>query len=59
MYIEKYAFFEDKIKGHNIFRIIEQKASRIFVTDKFVQTVKQNKLKGFRFSLVWDSEAED
>ncbi len=59
MYIEKYAFFEDRIKGHNIFRIIEQKASRIFVTDKFVQTVKQNKLKGFRFSLVWDSEAED
>lgn len=59
LYFKKYVFIEDVLKGYDIFKITDKRGSLVFVSDKFVQTVKQNKLKGFRFSLVWDSEAED
>ena len=57
MYFEKYAFLEDVVKGHDIFKITDKRGSFVFVSDEFVQTVKRSKLKGFRFELAWDSEA--
>ena len=57
MYFEKYAFLEDVVKGHDIFKITDRRTSHVFVSDRFAQTVEQSKLKGFRFELAWDSEA--
>ena len=57
MYFKKYVFFEDVVKGHDIFTITDKKGTCFFVSDRFVQTVERSKLKGFRFELAWDSEA--
>ena len=57
MYVEKYAFFSEIVKGHNIFKTTAENLGPVFVSDEFVQTVKRSKLKGFRFELAWDSEA--
>lgn len=57
MYFKKYVFFEDVVKGHDIFTITDKKGTYFFVSDGFVQTVERSKLKGFRFELAWDSEA--
>lgn len=59
MYVEKYAFYENIIKDHNIFKISIQRISHIFVSEKFVETIEKNELTAFRFKLVWDSEAKD
>ena len=56
-YMEKYEFFENVVKGYDIFKITDDKCGSIFVSDRFVQTVERSKLKGFRFELAWDSEA--
>ena len=56
MYVEKYAFFSEIVKGHNIFKTTAENLGPVFVSDEFVQTVKRSKLKGFRFELAWDSE---
>ena len=58
MCFDKFAFREEVIKTHCIFKIIDAPKSYVFVTDEFVNTVKKNRLKGFSFELVWDSEAE-
>ena len=57
MYFKKYVFFEDVVKGYDIFKITDRRTSHVFVSDRFVQTVERSKLKGFRFELAWDSEA--
>lgn len=54
----KYVFNEDVIASCNIFKIVDLPRGYVFVTDNFVNAVKKNKLKGFSFDLVWDSEAE-
>ena len=56
MYVEKYAFFEEVVKGHDIFTLKDKSGTCIFASDRLVQTINQSKLKGFRFELVWDSE---
>ena len=51
-----YSFIENRIKNHNIFKIIDKKTSLFpFVSDEFVKTVKNEKLNGFEFELIWDS----
>lgn len=54
----KYAFRESTIEGHSIFKIVDEPISCVFVTDDFVNLVKESNLEGFCFKLVWDSEEE-
>ena len=48
-----YDFIEEKIASP-IFRIKED--AGLFVTDEFVETVRQSDLKGFGFRRLWNSE---
>ena len=50
------SFFEEVVKGHDIFTLKDKSGTCIFASDRLVQTINQSKLKGFRFELVWDSE---
>ncbi len=59
MRFEKYAFkICDELVNYNIFKIIDEPTRKAFVSDKFKDTVEMNRLTGFRFELVWDSEEE-
>ena len=51
-----YVFNEEKIKGTNLFKIIDEPLKRPFVSDEFRKRVVDNKLTGFKFELAWDSE---
>ena len=44
-----YGFFEEKIDGNDLFRL-QKKYFATFVSQKFVQAVKNNKLTGFSFA---------
>lgn len=54
----KLAFIEEKVRGNHIFKLVEKKLSPVYVSDEFRQRVINNGLTGFKFELVWDSEAE-
>lgn len=54
----KYEFIKEKVEGQHIFKIIDEPLRRPFVSDEFRQRVLESNLKGFKFELVWDSEAE-
>ena len=54
----KLAFIEEKVRGNHIFKLVEKKLSPVYVSDEFRQRVIDNGLTGFKFELVWDSEAE-
>lgn len=56
--IHKYVFKPQALEGCTIFKIPERKSLRVFVTDAFKEAVEANKLKGFSFELLWDSEAD-
>lgn len=59
MAFQKYAFkMCEELKETNIFKIVDEKKRRAFVSDKFKQTVEENNFTGFKFRLVWDSERE-
>lgn len=47
--IAVYGFFEEKINGNDLFRLQKNNLS-IFVSQKFVQAAKKNKLTGFSFT---------
>ena len=55
----KLAFIEEKVRGNHIFKLTEHKLSSPYVSDEFRQRIIDNDLTGFKFELVWDSEAED
>ena len=55
----KLAFVEEKVRGNHIFKLTEHKLSSPYVSDEFRQRILDNNLTGFKFELVWDSEAED
>ena len=57
MRFQKFAFYEEKLKGNYIFKLIEHPKSAIYVTDEFRQRVVDSGVTGFDFDLVWDSEA--
>lgn len=44
-----YGFFEEKISGNDLFRLQKNNFS-IFVSQKFVQAIRKNKLTGFSFT---------
>lgn len=56
MAFKKYFFIPDKIKNVSIFKITDEKTRYAFVSDEFKTIVENNKLTGFKFKLVWDSE---
>lgn len=56
MKVAKYRFFEDELKGINIFRIPELRTSLTFVSDIFKSTVENNNLTGLIFNRVPVSE---
>ena len=55
----KLAFIREKVYGNHIFKLTEHKLSSPYVSDEFRQRILDNNLTGFKFELVWDSEAED
>lgn len=59
MAFQKYAFrMCDELLSNNIFKIVDEKRRRVFVSDRFKEIVEKNNLSGFRFILVWDSEQD-
>ena len=42
---------------YDIFKIPDERTRKPFVSDRFKKTVEDNGLQGFKFELVWDSEA--
>lgn len=57
MVIEKYVFKKcDALVNNNIFKIVDEPGRKAFVSDCFKQAVEDNKLSGFKFELVWDSD---
>ena len=57
MYIERHAFFPQKLRGINVFKIPQKPLSHVFVTDTFVDRVKAADLKGFEFR--WSGAVKD
>lgn len=53
----KYEFIENIVKDKHIFKIIDEPTRRPFVSDEFKRRVEESGLTGFKFELVWDSEA--
>lgn len=56
MRIEKYAFYEDKIKDAFIFKLPEELKSQPYVTEQFKHLIEKSGIRGFKFVPVWDSE---
>ena len=54
MNFKKYVFREDVVRGHHMFKIIDTPRSAIFVDEVFVNAVKEHKITGFEFELVWE-----
>lgn len=55
MRFKKYYFNAEKIGTKSIFRI-EEDRNVVYVTNEFVEICTLNKIKGLKFTLVWDSE---
>lgn len=58
MAFKKYVFSADIIKDVSLFKITDERTRYAFVSDEFKNIVETNKLSGFKFKLVWDSEHE-
>ena len=58
MRFKKYAFVPEEVSGISIFKITDEKRRVPFVSDEFKMMVEKNNLSGFKFKLVWDSEAD-
>ena len=58
MLFEKYCFIKERVMDENIFKIPELPIMYPFVSDRFKEQIELNKFCGFKFELVWDSEAE-
>ena len=54
MYFRKYEFQRDAVGDHHMFKIIDEPKSAIFVDEVFVNAVKEHKITGFEFELVWE-----
>jgi hypothetical protein len=53
--VEQYAFKEDVVDNQDIFKIPYFTTSYVYVSDSFRQAVIDNKLTGFNFIELWDS----
>ena len=54
MRIDKFGFFEERIKDIEIFQIPETKNSFPFVTEGLKNIIEENGLTGFRFELIYE-----
>lgn len=54
MAIDKYSFLPFNWKDVVIFKLPQESKGYVFVTDTFVNRVKEAKLKGFDFEKVWE-----
>jgi hypothetical protein len=52
MDIEKYAFFEDRLRGKHLFKIRELPLSNVFVSEEFKNEVENQALRGLIFGPV-------
>lgn len=59
MSFKKYSFIPNAVDGVPLFKITDEKVRYPFVSDAFKETVEKNKLTGFVFRLVWDSDKVD
>ena len=59
MSFKKYSFIPNAVDGVPLFKITDEKVRYAFVSDAFKETVEKNKLTGFVFRLVWDSDKVD
>ena len=58
MRFEKYVFRDiPTLRKYNIFKIPDETNSAPFVSERFKKLVEDSGLEGFKFELVWDSEA--
>jgi len=57
-HFKKHGFYEGKLANQWIFKLPEMPLTRIYVTEIFKEVIEQNKLTGFKFEEVWDSESE-
>lgn len=58
--LESYSFVTSKIQGFNMFKLMLNDriySTEIFVTSEFKTRVEENKLLGFKFVEVWDSNS--
>ena len=54
-FFEKYAFLKEKIKNQKIFKIKEEKRSKVFVTEELKNKIEEENLEGFDFIKVWEN----
>ncbi len=54
--IKQFSFVPQKLEGVDIFKLPQQPLGMAFVTDRFVQAVRQSDLVGFNFEWLWASE---
>lgn len=54
-FFEKYYFLKDKIKNQKIFKIKEERRSKVFVTEELKNKIEKEKLEGFDFIKVWEN----
>ena len=57
MSFSEYVFDTDKVPTADLFKLKDEPLKRPFVSDNFKNAVAQSGLTGFKFELVWDSEA--
>lgn len=57
-YVESYAFKPELVRDALIFKVPNFRHSEVFVTDRLVERVEQNGLRGFDFEPLWSSAPE-
>lgn len=56
MRVISHHFIPDRLGGISVFKVPQQVLAHVFVTDPVVERVKEARLKGFEFRLVWSSD---
>lgn len=56
MHIDNYEFFADRLAGETIFKLAPAPDAYEFVTDVFVDRVRERKLTGFLFQNIWTGQ---
>ncbi len=51
-----HVFIPSVVEGVDVFRQVQEKLGRVYLSDRFIQRWKQAKLKGLDFTLAWDSD---
>ena len=57
--IKKFAFYDEAVRGRNIFKISDKKYGYVFVSEAVYKAIEENGLEGFDLRLVYESSDED